>query len=62
MSAEVYLFPNAPYMREPGSDSASEPQEIIVQQVIERIVTDRECDLRKALIDLGWTPPPENQQ
>ena len=34
------------------------PAEVIAKQIAEKIANDREGKLRKALIDLGWTPPP----
>jgi len=37
------------------------PREVIAKQVAEMIAADREGKIRQALIDLGWTPPPEQK-
>lgn len=35
------------------------PAQVIARQVAESIANDREGKIRQALIDLGWTPPPD---
>jgi hypothetical protein len=36
------------------------PQELITKQVAYAIAQDREGKIRRALIELGWTPPSED--
>jgi hypothetical protein len=38
------------------------PQEIIRRQLVEKLAADKEGKIRAALIDLGWTPPPDAEE
>lgn len=37
------------------------PSQLIAKQVAEMIASDHEGKIRQALIDLGWTPPPDKE-
>jgi hypothetical protein len=39
--------------------AAFQPMEQIRKQIVARIVADTEGKFRRALIELGWTPPKE---
>ena len=40
-------------------DDHIRPQEQVTRQVMEFLSADHESKVRAALIELGWTPPPE---
>lgn len=37
------------------------PMEQVRKQVMAAIIADKEGKIRQALIELGWTPPPEEK-
>jgi hypothetical protein len=61
-NAPVYRVSGRPYVEEMDQQFALKvdfhPMEEVRRQVVEALTSDTNQKVRRALIEMGWTPPP----